>query len=201
MQSRDTRVDAYIAKAPRFARAILIHLRSAILGTSPMIEETIKWGMPHYTHHGLLCGMAAFKAHCSFGFWKGALVVGHADGRDDAMGDLGRITRISDLPARRTLQALVRKAMALNAGAHPVPRPLKHAKPPLRTPAELAKILRGNARARATWAALPPSGRRDYVDWIRSAKRADTRERRLAQAATWLAAGKSRHWKYQRGRA
>jgi hypothetical protein len=38
---------------------------------------------------------------------------------------------------------------------------------------------------------------REYIEWLMEAKRAETREKRLAQAVEWLEAGKSRNWKYQ----
>lgn len=195
MAKRDPRVGAYIARSADFAQPILAHLRATIIATSPQIEETIKWGMPHYLYRGMLCSMAAFKAHCSFGFWKGALVVDGAGKRYDAMGDFGRIVRASDLPAKRTLQRFLRKAMAINAADAPVPRPLKHARPRLTVPPALAAALRRNAKAKATWEAFPPSQRREYAEWVRDAKGEQTRERRLAQSVAWLAAGKARHWK------
>ena len=43
----------------------------------------------------ILCGVAAFKEHCAFGFWKGSLIV---PGSKEAMGQFGCITKISDLP-------------------------------------------------------------------------------------------------------
>ena len=61
MGKRDDRVDSYIAKSPDFAKPILLHLRQLVHSACPEVEETIKWGFPHFVHNGLLCGMAAFK--------------------------------------------------------------------------------------------------------------------------------------------
>src|SRR5262245_11923905 len=81
----------------------------------------MKWNFPHFTYKGTLCGMAAFKAHCAFGFWKGALVLdGRATAGDAAMGQFGRITKLADLPPKKTLAAYVKKAKQLNgAGVKP----------------------------------------------------------------------------------
>ena len=65
----DPRVDAYIAKSAPFARPILDHLRRVVHAACPAVEETIKWGFPHFMYKGMLCNMAAFKQHCAFGFW------------------------------------------------------------------------------------------------------------------------------------
>jgi len=197
MATRDRRVDAYIAKSADFARPILIHLRGVVRSACPDAEETIRWGMPHFLHHGLLCRMAAFKQHCAFGFWRRAQLVRGSAREAQALGQFGRITRISDLPSRRTLLALVRRAARLNeAGPGTTPATKRPPRPAPRTPPDLRAALAGNARARATFAALPPSGRREYVDWLLDAKRAETRARRLQQTVVWLAAGKARNWRY-----
>src|SRR6266540_213576 len=104
MGKRDKRVDAYIAKSAEFARPILRKLREVVHEGCPEVEETIKWGMPSFTYKGILCGMAAFKQHCAFHFWRGSLIVGGKDNKsDDAMGQFGRITSVKDLPARLAL--------------------------------------------------------------------------------------------------
>lgn len=73
---RDPRIDAYIARSAEFARPILSHLRELIHEGCPQVTETLKWSMPAFEYKGVLCGMAAFKQHCTFGFWKHALVFG-----------------------------------------------------------------------------------------------------------------------------
>ena len=70
-------------------------------------------------------------------------------------------------------------------------------KPPPELPDDLAAALAKNKRAAATYAAFSPSGRREYVEWITEAKRAETRVKRVQQAVEWMAEGKSRNWKYQ----
>lgn len=199
MGSRDARIDAYIAKSAPFAQPILAHLRELVHATCPAVQETVKWGFPHFEHHGILCSMAAHKAHASFGFWKGNLVVGDADRGAEGMGQLGRITALKDLPPKRTLQQWIRTAMALNESGEKAPRPPKReAKPLPAMPDELsaALALRRHLKARTHWDAFPPSHRREYLEWILDAKTAPTRERRVAQTLEWVADGKGRNWKY-----
>ena len=91
----DTRIDAYIARKADFARPILEHLREAVHAACPDCEETLKWSSPTFMYKGqMLCSMAAFKAHATFGFWKGSLVVGDTDEQRSAMGQFGRLTAI-----------------------------------------------------------------------------------------------------------
>jgi hypothetical protein len=199
MPTTDPRIDAYIAKSAEFARPILTHLRAVVHEGCPDVQETMKWSMPFFEHHGPLCNMSAFKAHVGFGFWKGALLVGRGSGDDErAMGQFGRITSLKDLPPKKELVALVKKAAKLNDEGVKVPRkPAKRAELPV--PAELAAALAKNRKARAIFDAFPPSHRREYNDWVGEAKREETRAARAAQAIEWIAEGKSRNWKYQRG--
>lgn len=198
MGTRDPRVDAYVAKSAEFARPILEHLRETIHAACPDVAETIRWGFPHFDAGGMLCSMASFKAHCAFGFWKGALLFGESDKGKEAMGQSGRIASVSDLPPKRELVRLVKAARKLNEEGAAVPKAkAKAPKPPVETPADFAAALKRNAKARAAFEGFPPSHRRDYVEWIVEAKRDETRRRRIAQAVAWLAEGKSRNWKYE----
>ena len=112
---KDPRIDAFIAAAAPFARPILKHLRKIVHAGCPEVEETIKWGMPHFDYKGMLCGMAAFKAHCVFGFWKASLIFpGDPKKEEAAMGQFGCIKSLDDLPSDKVLIGYVKKAAALN---------------------------------------------------------------------------------------
>ncbi len=56
-------------------------------------------------------------------------------------------------------------------------------------PSYITKTLKANPRAWQFFKQLAPSYRRAYVVWIHSAKRAETREKRLREAISLLAAG------------
>jgi len=158
----------------------------------------MKWRFPHFVYKGMLCGVAAFKQHAALGFWKGELVTGRGRGAD-AMGQFGRLTKRSDLPSAAALRALVKKAADLNEQGVKVPRAPKKAAPKTVTvPPVLSEALRKHRKARAGFAGLSPSQKREYIEWITEAKTEETRARRLAQAIEWMAEGKSRNWKYER---
>ena len=63
--------------------------------------------------------MAAFKAHCSLGFWKGGRPIAQeaAGPRDKAMGQFGRIESLADLPKAAALRKLIVEARAAWAAA------------------------------------------------------------------------------------
>lgn len=197
MGRRDPRVDAYIEAAAPFAQPILRHLRDVVHAACPDVVETIKWRAPFFDVHGApMCHMAAFKHHCAFGFWKGALVA--PDSADAVRGQFGRLITLADLPAKRQLIAYVRRAMRLNEAGVPAPHIAKRAQPrPLPVPsADFAAALGATAAAGRAFKAFAPGQQRDYVDWIAEAKRPETRARRIAQAVEWLVEGKPRNWKY-----
>src|SRR6478736_4231491 len=90
-----------------FTWPILDHLRELVHKACPEVEETMKWSFPHFQYKGILCSMAAFKQHCAFGFWKTSLMtdphkVMNVNGKT-AMGSLGRITSLKDLPSDKIL--------------------------------------------------------------------------------------------------
>ena len=198
MSRRDPRVDAYIAQAADFARPILERARAVVHEACPQVEETIKWDMPSFVYAGrILCGMAAFKQHAVFGFWEHARVMG--EGERTGMGSFGKMTSVRDLPPKKQLVALVRKAVALNEGGGTPPARKRAApRPPPVVPDDLAAALRDHPAASAAFDGFPPSHRREYIEWLDEAKREETRAKRLAQAIEWLAEGKPRNWKYIR---
>jgi len=205
MGIRDARVDAYIAKSADFAKPILAHLRELVHRGCPAAEETMKWSFPHFQYKGMLCSMASFKAHCSFGFWKAGLLkkqnpsAGVRTGDEkDSMGSFGRITALGDLPADAAILKLVRQAAEINDQGITKPRPKPRVRKPLRVPPELAAALKKNAKARAHFEEFSPSHQREYLFWITEAKSPETRARRVAETMKLLAAGKHRYWKYER---
>jgi uncharacterized protein YdeI (YjbR/CyaY-like superfamily) len=200
MAKKNPGVDAYIAAAAPFARPILKHLRRIVHTACPDVEEKIKWGMPHFEYKGNLAGMAGYNQHCSFGFWKAALIFGpEMANRDDAMGHFGRITRLADLPDDKALLRYVRKAVELNEEGINLPRKPKPKGPRvLEVPDDLAAALRKYPKARKTFENFSYSRRKEYVEWIGEAKREETRQNRLTTSIEWLTEGKTRNWKYER---
>lgn len=198
----DPRVDRYIEKAAPFAKPILTRLRALVHKGCPQAEETIKWGFPFFLCGGrILCGMAAFKAHCRFHFKDGAPSL---EVREDPKAtasvtyNFSRLTSPGDLPGDAHVVALVAKAAALVAAGSP--RPRARVRRPKRVPAvpqDMASALQRSPAAAAAFGELSPSHRREYLEWILGAKREETRQRRIATALSWITSGKSLNWKYR----
>jgi uncharacterized protein YdeI (YjbR/CyaY-like superfamily) len=203
MSSTDKRIDAYIAKSADFAKPILTHLRDLVHKACPEATETVKWGMPFFECNGsIICNMAAFKQHCSFGFWN-ASQMKDANSKlqvkeRGAMGNFDRITTLKDLPADKTIMAYVKEAVALIEKGVKRPVAKKAPKAELPVPPELTAALKKNKKAQASFEGFSPSHRREYIEWITEARTDATREKRLATTVEWLNEGKSRMWKYQK---
>ena len=203
MGQRNPAVDAYIAKSADFAKPILNHVRALVHAACPEVEETLKWQFPCFEHQGILCNLAAFKQHCAFGFWKGALILGRKQGagenQEKAMGHFGRITSLADLPSDKVLLGYLREAVRLNETGAKVPgrsRPKKSE--PVVVPPLVLAALKKNKKAFAAFQKFPPSHQLEYIEWITGAKQEETRQRRLATALVRMAEGKSRNWKYKK---
>ena len=200
MGKRDKRIDAYIAKSADFAKPVLRELREIVHEACPEVEETLKWSHPSFVYKGILCGIASFKEHCAFGFWKGNLVLGKKNREDaEGMGSFGKLTSMKDLPPRKVLIAYIKKAKQLNDEGVKVvkpPRP-KRDKKDLEIPSYLAAALKMSKKAAVQFAAFSYSKQNDYIQWLIEAKTEETRERRLETAVEWIAEGKGRNWKYE----
>ena len=65
--------------------------------------------------------------------------------------------------------------------------------PESEVPTDLRKALAAAVpKARTVWSDITPIARRDWIQWITSAKQAETRARRIKNACSMLAAGKGR---------
>ena len=197
MPKTDKRVDAYIKKAQPFAQPILAHIRKVVHAAVPEVEETMKWSSPHFDYKGIFCGMAAFKEHVGFGFWKAGLMKDVLPGSGlSTAGQFGKITSIKDLPNDSRLKKIINVARKLNDDEVKAPPMRKGPRPELKSPPDLLAALAKNKKARATFDNFPPGQRREYIAWVIEAKQAATRAKRIETAVEWMAEGRIRNWKY-----
>jgi len=194
--SRD--IDAYVGKAPAWAQPILRELRQRLHAACPQATETLKWRTPAFECDGLLAGMAAFQRYCTFAFWKEKLLLADAE-LAPTIQAVGRMTKVSELPSRAAFARVVKRAMQLNRDGVVVPRTPAAKKPKIPMPVGFANALAADSSAGRHFAAFSPSQQREYLEWIATAKQDSTRQRRIEQAIAWIAAGKRRNWKYERG--
>ncbi len=203
METFDDRFDVYIGKSADFAKPILNHIRNIVHQACPDIKETIKWGFPNFDYKGIVCNMASFKNHCSFGFWKSSLLHDPhnllKDNVKNAMGQFGRITSIADLPPDEIIIEYIKNAVQLNEdGVKVKPKRVETPKTPIETPPYFTKALSENSEAKTYFESMSNSHKREYLEWIKEAKTEETRLKRMATSIEWLSEGKSLNWKYQK---
>ncbi len=196
-------VDAYIARAPQFARAVIEHFRDIVHETCPEVEEGMKWGRPAFLREGRLMALVgAFQAHCAVAFWHPEMNrILKEEGRlgEEGMGSLGKVRGVKDLPAKKDLARYLREAwrLAAEAPAGAARRKGTAPKKPIEAPEDFAAALEKNAAAKRAFGSFAPGQQREYIEWILEAKRDETRRKRIATAVEWLAEGKRRNWRYE----
>lgn len=206
MPKKDKRIDIYIAKSQPFAQPILKKLRELIHKANPQVEETVKWGMPFFDYKGPYCNVAAFKQHAVLRFWKYKLIKDpkgymqeiSAHG-GNAMGNLGRIKSLKDLPPDKVLIDFLHQAKKLNDDGIKPEAVRRLPKKELVVPPYFKVALHKNKKALSVFENFSPSCRREYVEWVTEAKTEATRSSRLETAVQWIGEGKKRNWKYERG--
>ena len=105
--------------------------------------------IPSFEYKGLLCGFAAFKNHCTFGFWKQSLMEKDAfSAEKTAMGSFGRLTSLKDLPKDKVLTGLIHQAMELNEKGIKAAKKAPVAKKDLVVPEDLTSGLKKTKRHR-----------------------------------------------------
>jgi hypothetical protein len=201
-------VDAYIANAPEFAKPSLRKIRALFHLGCPGIEESLKWSVPHFGSQGMVGSMAAFKNHITWGLWRAAELpsVGEIlETVGNTQMGLQKLHEIDELPDDEIVAQLVSEAAELNDEEASGKRPKKKKPAPAKgrtvdTPAELAAALdqKKHAAAKVTWEGFSYSNRKEYVEWLGSAKQTATRAKRLTETLEWLAEGKPRNWKHMK---
>ncbi len=205
MVKKDKRVDAYIAKAQPFAQPILKKLRALIHKGNPEVVETIKWGFASFDYKGPFCSMAAFKQHAVFGFWKYKLLkdpkgyIGERSNKGgDAMGNLGRLASLKDLPPDKVILDFIKQAKKLNDEGVKLPPKPKKPQVALVIPPYFLDAVKKNKKALKTFEDFSYSCKKEYIMWVTEAKTEETRNSRLAIAVEWIGEGKKRNWKYEK---
>jgi len=203
MSSANPLTDQYINNAAPFAQPVLKHLRQLVHQASPEITESIKWQFVAFDYKkSLLCSMAAFKAHCAFGFWL-AEKMDDPDGilgleRGEGMGQLGKITSVDDLPPDDIIVKYVKAAMALVDAGVKLSRSKSDSKPMPSIPDYMKQALAKNPKVQFNFENLTPARQREYIEWITEAKTEATQLKRLDTALEWISEGKHRNWKYEK---
>lgn len=203
--NKDRRIEDYIIKSEAFAKPVLRYLRDIVHKACPEVEETMKWGFPHFDYKGMMCGMASFKQHCTFGFWKASLMKDNhkvfIKGENVGVGDFGNIKDIQDLPPAKIIIEYINEAMKLNDEEISFQFKKKTntaERKELIIPDYFIKAVKKNKKAFKTFNNYSYSHKKEYIEWITEAKREEIRNKGIETTIERLSEGKGRNWKYKK---
>ena len=182
-------VDDYIANASKWQDE-LVRLREILRSTS--LTEEVKWGAPCYTWKGRnVVGIGTFKSYFGLWFHQGALLkddkkvlINAQEGKTRALRQW-RMTSCSEIKPT-IIKRYVKEAIGhIDAG-----REIKAVRATtVDVPDELVKAMRKRKGATAAFRNLTPGRQREYSEHILSARRDDTRQRRIAKVLPMIVAG------------
>lgn len=187
--------DEWMERAPEFSRPLAERVRERIHRAAPDLAESIKWNVLSFSGRKLVCGLSACKRHLGIVFFLGTELADRA-GLFDAAGEANtnlrtiRVTTLErfDWPA---FEALLHAAVELDDRRDVPPAP-KVKREPWPVPEFFAEALarKSNRKAAEGFARLAPSCQREYLVWLSTARREETRQRRLAETLAALAGGR-----------
>lgn len=177
---------------------VLLRLRQLMQAAG--LTETIKWGMPCYTHKGRnVAGLGAFKAHFGIWFFEGARLVDSDGLLTNAQPGKTQMMRQMRFTDEREIKPALIKRYLKEAMALPPEKKKKavKSKPPAKIPTILADAFKADPELKTAFSALRPSCQREYAEHIVEAKKPETRELRLGKMIPMIKAGLGLNDKYR----
>jgi hypothetical protein len=174
------RIDDYINKSGDFAKPICKKIRAIIHKAEPEIIEEWKWG-PNFQKNGMVCGFWGFKSYVNFFFFRG---VNMKDPKkiftEGGSNRWSRGLKIRDIKEvnEKVFVSYIKEAVKINS------KPIDRSHKEIPVPADLSKLL--NNKQKEHFDSLSYTHRKEYVVWIESAKKQETREARLKKAVELL---------------
>jgi len=194
----DDQIEAYIDEHEKF-KDILVDLRRIVKNEA--FEETLKWGIPTYVYDQKnLVAIGAFKNHVALWFFQGALLKDKArilhnaqEGKTKAMRQIHfkRIDQIDESFLGLYLQETIDNQ---NNGLQ-----IKTSKPIKQVviPSEMVSFLNSDILIQEAFKKLTPGRQKEYIEYIQSAKREQTKSGRIQKITPLIISGKGLNDKYK----
>lgn len=190
-------VEEYIEANSNFSEALIL-LREIINSTE--LEETFKWSAPVYTLNGKnVLGLGAFKNHFGIWFFNGVFLkdekklLSTAQEKTKALRQM-RFESISEIDKQSVL-TYVKEAIG-NQKLGKELKPEKKEKTVI-VPNELNEAFKKNTLLKDAFQNLTPFKRREYAEYIDTAKRAETKQARLEKIIPMIFKGNGLNDKYK----
>lgn len=187
------KIDAYFFDAEPFAREICEYLRELIHHVYPEVKEEWKWG-PNFQKEGkMILGIGAFKKHVHLAFYHGASMKDKYKlfnyGFENDHNRSIKITSMEEIDEKKLL-ATIKEAFSIK-----IPETPKEKKT-IATPPGLAEWLKAQ-KLYDYFESQSYSHRKEYIEWISSAKKEETRTTRLKKMKQMLKEKKGLNDKYK----
>ncbi|HLT33235.1 MAG TPA: YdeI/OmpD-associated family protein [Aquaticitalea sp.] len=191
------KIDRYIDSLDGSDQKMMKKLREIILSSDPKIVEDWKWGAPNFNVCGMVCWLVAFKEHIGINFFKGSLIKDQfklfdKTGAEDKNNRIIKFS-VEDEIDEDKLKYYLFEAIRLNKDGIK-PKPIRKE---LVEPDFFKKALDSNPEIRQKYDALAYSHKKEYIEWLSSAKREETQQNRLEKALEYIRTGVDRHAKYK----
>jgi uncharacterized protein YdeI (YjbR/CyaY-like superfamily) len=170
---------------PAWSREICIKLRQIIHTAIPDIIEDWKWGPNFRNTKGMVAGVWGMQKFVSFIFYEGANLKDPKKlfAPDTQQNQHNRRIRLTSLEQidEPTFIAYLQEA------DHLQPTQLKRTKKELVIPQDLSQAFTHNPVAQQNFTHLPYSHQKEYLEWIETAKRPQTRQTRIQKTIDQVA--------------
>lgn len=197
---RASKVDDYIAGAGGWQESLIL-LRQIFQSTE--LEETVKWGMPVYTlNNKNVAGFSSFKSWTGIWFYQGVFLKDRAgvlinaqEGTTKGLRQW-RFTSAREIKDQKeTILAYLKEAIHNQEQGMEI-RPDRNKA--LEIPKELELAFSNNPALKDSFDALSPYRKREYAEHVASAKRDDTRQKRMELIIPMILEGMGLSDKYKK---
>jgi len=193
-------VDEFIEIHPEYLEELKF-LRSLLIETE--LEEKIKWMFPCYTFDNKnVIGLGAFKKYVGLWFYQGVflsdplgILVNAQEGKTKAMRQW-RFQELSEIKKHKNQirQYLAEAIQNQKDGKEILPTRVKKE---LIIPEELLSALAKSKRLKGSFEKLTYGKKKEYAEYISTAKRVETKEKRLKKITPMILEGKGLNDKYK----
>jgi uncharacterized protein YdeI (YjbR/CyaY-like superfamily) len=201
-RARTRNPSQWLETCPDFSQPLAEQLVDWILNWEPDLAESIKWNNLCFSGRKLVLGLSACQRHLALFFFRGTelpdpkrLFGEHGENNTNI-----RTVRITSLDGfdKDAFRALLHAAVELDADPMIPPAPKLKRKPwPMPDYFKKALAEKRNRAVAENFKTLAPSCQREYLVWLSTAKRPETKARRLKETLAALAAG--RKWARRKG--
>ena len=190
-------VDDYLIDTPHW-QGELLTLRRILLSTA--LKETLKWGMPCYTHDGKnIVGMAGFKSYFGLWFHQGVFLSDPQKVLINAQAEKTKALRQWRMTSSRDINADIIKPYITESIEHSIAGKKISPAPPrqLNLPAQLKSALKNDPALNTSFDNFRTAQQCDFADYISSAKQNTTKQRRLEKIIPLIQDGIGLNDKYK----